>query len=105
MDSFAEIRPYNDQEVAPVLRKLLNDNELLDTIAGLRLPRLQRAFPRLVRPLVRNALRRQLRGVDTVRQFQQVVKLYMDEMIETTGLRELRALSQWWRDGAHCDWR
>ncbi len=84
MDSFAEIRPYNDQEVAPVLRKLLNDNELLDTIAGLRLPRLQRAFPRLVRPLVRNALRRQLRGVDTVRQFQQVVKLYMDEMIETT---------------------
>ena len=54
MDSFAEIRPYNDQEVAPVLRKLLNDNELLDTIAGLRLPRLQRAFPRLVRPLVRD---------------------------------------------------
>ncbi len=87
MDNFADIRPYRDDEVAPVLGKLLNDRELLDTMAGLRAPRLQRWFPKLVRPLVRHVLKRQLKGVATVRQFQQVVKLYMDEMIETTTSR------------------
>lgn len=84
MDKYSDIRPYNDLEVAEVLQRLLYNPELLDTIAKLRLPRIQRKAPALVRPLVRWVLKRQLRGVRTVRQFQAVVKNYMDEMIETT---------------------
>ena len=84
MDKYADIRPYNDAEVAPVLARLLDNDELLNTMARLRLPRLQRWLPKLVRPIVRSVLKRQLRGVTTVRQFQHVVKHYMDEMIETT---------------------
>ncbi|HCS28434.1 MAG TPA: glycerol acyltransferase [Spongiibacteraceae bacterium] len=84
MDNYSNIRPYNDQEVAEVLQRLLTNAELLDTIAKLRLPRLQRWFPRLVRPLVRSVLKRQLRGVATVRELQHVIKHYMDDMIETT---------------------
>lgn len=84
MDNYADIRPYDDAEVAPVLARLLDNDELLNTMAQLRLPRIQRLFPKLVRPLVRRALKRQLRGVTTVRQFQHIIKQYMDEMIETT---------------------
>lgn len=84
MENYADIRPYNDDEVAPVLARLLDNDELLNTMAQLRVSRIHRWFPWLVRPLVRSVLKRQLRGVVTIRQFQQIVKSYMDDMIETT---------------------
>lgn len=84
MDTYSDIRPYNDEEVAVVLQRLLDNRELLDAIGKLRAPRLHTLFPRLLRPLVRRVLRRQLRGVETVRAFQMVVKHYMDAMIEAT---------------------
>ncbi len=84
MDNYSDIRPYNDQEVAPVLQRLLADPELLDTMAKLRAPAALRRFPGLLRPLVRWVLKKQLRGVSSVREFQIIVKNYMDSMIETT---------------------
>ncbi len=82
MDTFAEIRPYHDDEVAPVLAKLLVDPEMLNIIASLRLPRLNRVLPWLVRPLLRWYLGREMKGISTVADFQWVVKSYMDAMIE-----------------------
>ncbi|MDF1692430.1 MAG: 1-acyl-sn-glycerol-3-phosphate acyltransferase [Zhongshania sp.] len=82
MDTFAEIRPYHDDEVAPVLAKLLVDPEMLNIIASLRLPRLNKALPWLVRPLVRWYLAREMKGIANVGDFQWVVKGYMDAMIE-----------------------
>ena len=38
-DPFADIRPYRDDEVEPVLARLLQDTEFLDAIASLRLGR------------------------------------------------------------------
>ena len=49
MDDFAEIRPYHDGEVVPVLAKLLGDTELLNVVANLRIPKLNRYLPWLVR--------------------------------------------------------
>lgn len=83
-DPFADIRPYRDDEVAPVLARLLDDREFLDAIASLRLGRLAAAAPFLVRPLVRRVLAREVRGVVDVRTMQDVIKQYMDRMIETT---------------------
>ena len=82
MDTFAEIRPYHDDEVAPVLAKLLVDPEMLSIIASLRLPRLSKALPWLVRPLVRWYLGREMKGIANVADFQWIVKGYMDAMIE-----------------------
>ena len=82
MDTFAEIRPYHDDEVAPVLAKLLVDPEMLGIIASLRLPRLSKALPWLVRPLVRWYLGREMKGIANVADFQWIVKGYMDAMIE-----------------------
>lgn len=83
-DPFAEIRPYRDDELRPVLDRLLGDNEFLENLAKLRLPRLTARAPALVRPLVRWLLRRELAGVDSVYSLQTVVKKYMDRMIEST---------------------
>ncbi len=83
-DPFADIRPYRDEEVAPVLARLLTDREFLDTMAGFRLGRLAALAPALVRPLVRRALLREVRGVADVSAMQVIIKRYMDHMIEDT---------------------
>lgn len=82
MDDFAEIRPYHDNEVVPVLAKLLVDPELLNIVANLRIPTLNRYLPWLVRPVITWYLRRELKGISTVADFQHVIKRYMDTMIE-----------------------
>lgn len=83
-DPFADIRPYHDSEVVPVLERLLVDGEFLETLAKLRLPKLTARFPGLVRYVVRLLLRHELRGVKDVFGVQTLVKRYMDRMIEGT---------------------
>ncbi len=81
-DPFADIRPYRDEEVSPVLARLLETPEFLDVLGAYRLGKLASAMPWLVRPVVRRLLAREVRGVVDVASMQQVIKLYMDRMIE-----------------------
>ena len=83
-DPFAEIRPYGDEEIAAVIKRLLSSDEFLDVVSLWRFPRLARLLPRLVRYLVRAILGWQLRGVDDVRSMQMLIKVYMDRMISTS---------------------
>ena len=83
-DPFADIRPYRNEEVAAVLARLLDDREFLDTVASFRLGRVGTLLPALVRPLVRYALAREVRGVADVGAMQSIIKHYMDRMIEDT---------------------
>jgi glycerol-3-phosphate O-acyltransferase len=101
-DQFAEIRPYHDHEVRPVLERLLADDEFILTLGRLRLPKNASRFPSVVRLLVRWILRRELRHVTDVRSLQHVVKKYMDRMIESStdqftvsGLERLSAEQPW----------
>jgi hypothetical protein len=85
-DPFAEIRPYNDDEVAGVLARLLDDTEFLDTMGKYRLGKLAALAPALVRYLARFLIAREVRGVSDVRSMQNVIERYMTRMIEgTTG--------------------
>jgi 1-acyl-sn-glycerol-3-phosphate acyltransferase len=83
-DPFADIRPYRDEEVRPVIARLLADPEFLGAIARLRLGWAARIAPGLLRPVVRWLLAREVRGVDSVFDMQMVIKQYMDRMIEST---------------------
>jgi len=82
MDEFADIRPYNDDEVAAVLARLLVDPELLRAISRLKFKYLAGILGWPLRQLVRGALQRELAGVNDVRGFQSVVEGYMSKMIE-----------------------
>ncbi|MDO3382916.1 1-acyl-sn-glycerol-3-phosphate acyltransferase [Gilvimarinus algae] len=84
MTDFDDIRPYNDDEVRPVLDRILADPELADAVARLKFPRLAGPFGFILRPLVRSVMTRQLAAVDSVDKFQLVVEKYMRHMIETT---------------------
>ena len=85
MTDFSDIRPYNDQEVRPVLDRLLQDTELLVLLAKLRLGSWVEGVPKfLLCPLVRHFLAREVKQVCDVSSFQMVVERYMDRMIEST---------------------
>ena len=97
-DPFADIRPYRDEEVIPVLQRLLQNREFLGAIARLKFERATRVVPFLLRPLVRFFLKGELREVADVRSMQVVIKRYMDRMIEdsasgfsASGLADLAA--------------
>ncbi|WFM73014.1 1-acyl-sn-glycerol-3-phosphate acyltransferase [Halomonas sp. CKK8] len=83
-DPWAEIRPYQDDEVAEVLARLAHDAELLDALTRYRLPRLSRFMPRLSRVLASIAIRREVRGVTGVHDFQMRIASYMQRMIRTS---------------------
>ena len=109
-DPWAEIRPYQDAEVAEVLSRLAHDPELLDALTRFRLPRLSRFMPRLSRTLASLAIRREVRGVASVHDFQMRIASYMERMIRTTteafevrGLEDLKDDTAYLFIGNHRD--
>lgn len=96
MGQFADIRPYDDSEVPLVVERLLADNEFIKAVAQLQFGRWYKTVSLIVLPLVRLVLRRQLKNVETIRDFQAIVKRYMDAVVDRTvseftvsGLNEL----------------
>ena len=53
-DKYADIRPYNDDEVNASLARLMSDDAFIDVIAKYNLPRFLSAVPFIARPLVFN---------------------------------------------------
>ena len=83
-DPYADIRPYRDEEIVAVVQRLLASREFLDVIASWRFGSIARLLPWLLRPLVRFFLARELRNVADIRSMQQVIKTYMDRMIDNS---------------------
>lgn len=84
LSEFDDIRPYNDDEVGPTLKRLMADTEFLDAVIKLRKPSLGRLGVRLLRPLARRAIASEFQGVNTVFEFQKRLEKYMREMFENT---------------------
>ena len=84
MDQFKDIRPYLDDEIRPVLDKLIDNPEFISGIARFYFPRLTRFFPRQMLKAAQRKLRGQLKGVHNVKTMQDVIAVYMDKMIHDT---------------------
>tara|TARA_B100000035_G_scaffold312714_1_gene324797 strand:- start:617 stop:1729 length:1113 start_codon:yes stop_codon:yes gene_type:complete len=83
-DQYADIRPYNDNEVPAVVNALQHNQELLDAITRYKFPTLNKFFGFALRPLVRLAISRELRNVKDIHSWQLVVAKYMQRMINTS---------------------
>lgn len=84
MDKFDDIRPYNDDEVRPVLDRVLNDGDFRRAIARLRFPRLAKLIPGPIGAAVGGYVKRELRDAATVKDVQLVVQKYMERMMGRT---------------------
>ena len=87
MDKFRDIRPYQDDEIRPVLDRILLDGEMLDSIARFYYPRLTRFFPEIMKNAASKKLREQVKYVHDVKSIQDVIAGYMDKMIQDTTTR------------------
>lgn len=84
MDRFADIRPYKDDEVRPVVDNLLSDREFIRTIAGLRFPGSIPFFYWFLNPIVHRRLKKEFDSIKDVRTFQDLVKRYLDPLLQKT---------------------
>ena len=84
MNEFDAIRPYNDAEVPTVLNRLVNDAELLDSIARLRLPAYLAWCAGVFRPWIRNRIAREITGVNSIHDFQLKMEPYLSSVIGKT---------------------
>nr|WP_322980990.1 1-acyl-sn-glycerol-3-phosphate acyltransferase [Pseudomonas sp. C11] len=82
MGAFDAIRPYSDDEVRPVLARLLADPAFLGTLTRFRFPRLAGPFGWLLKPLIAARLRSEFAGIDSVAKLQDKIEPYVDRSIE-----------------------
>lgn len=79
---FDDIRPYRDAEVRPVLDRLVADPELIATLLTMKFPRLWPQFHWLARPLIRRAARRAFAGVQSVADFQELIRVQLERLAQ-----------------------
>jgi 1-acyl-sn-glycerol-3-phosphate acyltransferase len=84
VSDFEEIRPYRDDEVAAVLRRLARDPTLQRDLSRYAAPSLSRWAPSLARALVGRRLRASFAKIDSVDAFQQVLATLFQRMIDDT---------------------
>lgn len=83
-DIYADIRPYNNAEVAPAIARLIADDEFIQAILYYRFPHLSGPFGWLLSPLIKYALKRRWSKLNTVSAVQKQVAGFMDRMIDHT---------------------
>lgn len=81
---FNDIRPCEDSEVASEIDKIIGDKKLVDDIIRYRYKLLSKGCAWLVRPFVKNALKKKFDRITTIQQFQGQVYYFMRNMIATT---------------------
>lgn len=79
---FDDIRPFNDDEVRPVLKETLQDPELSKTISAWLAPGVNRKAPWLIRPLVRLALTLYVGRVKTIEAFQMKIAPFVARLLK-----------------------
>lgn len=83
-EEFDDIRPYNDDEVATVINRLLNDVEFLDTIIRFKFPKAGRFLAPVMRAAVKRVLAKEASKVKVVYDFQTRIEQYLRQVIDTT---------------------
>lgn len=84
MKDFDDIRPYRDDEVRAVLRRIVQDPECVSAIVKFRCGNWPLWLQAGLRPVVRMLLILVAWRVSTVRAFQDIVERYMAHMLKTT---------------------
>ena len=87
MQEFDAIRPYSDDETGPAIRRLINDQEFLDTVGRFKSPTLARLAPALLRVFVRHWLNRNFGHFSRVDDLQARLSTYVGELVENTTSR------------------
>ncbi|MBA6224249.1 1-acyl-sn-glycerol-3-phosphate acyltransferase [Colwellia sp. MB02u-18] len=81
---FDDIRPYRDDEVVAVIKKLINQTGLQASIASLKMPRLYQALPQLACKIVKWSLKFRVKKFHNIEQIQIEVAKYLHHLIKNS---------------------
>jgi len=81
---FDDIRPYRDDEVPSVIKKLVNEPKLQSSIASIKLPKTHKICPPLARFIVQVYLKRKSKKIKNIDTIQQEVAKYLYHLIDTS---------------------
>lgn len=73
MDEFEDIRPYRDDEVEAVVRKLHTHEELIEGLALFRYPKLFKSSPLIAKGLIRTFVKNKTKSIKTILDIQHIV--------------------------------
>ena len=93
-DPFAEIRPYSNAEAPAVIRRLMCDPELVETIATWRLPRIAKWWPTLAHLAARCWLFLVARRLKTVEDLQNLIAPNLSRTIKNTSRFTISGIEQ-----------
>jgi len=79
---FDDIRPFRDSEAPAIVKTLVNEPALQNSIASYVIPKLYQLTPGLSRTLVKYYLKWRLRRINTVKEFQTEVAKYLHQLIK-----------------------
>jgi hypothetical protein len=81
---FDEIRPYNNDDLPDVLKKLVSNDEFIQTLVGFRYAK----WPKLSKPfigfLIKRTISKKIKTISSLREFQDLVEPYLQRMINKT---------------------
>jgi len=84
-EAFDSIRPYRDEEVEEVLKRLAEDSEFLTALVRFKFPRLAQSFlAPLLRRFISQLLKKRLAKIHSIDDLQLYVAGYMARMLATT---------------------
>ena len=84
METYNDIRPYRDDEVAPVIARLVADPEVIDSTAAFLFPKGNRWIPLLTRFIARRIIQKATAPLKSVKDLQVLLSGYFERMVRTT---------------------
>ncbi len=83
-DQFADIRPYNDNEMKASLDRLINDDDFINLIAKHNIPQWLSAFSFILKPLIKSKFKKKVNKYNTIDELQTEVARYLGMVIKKT---------------------
>ena len=84
IDKFSDIRPYNDEEIQPAIKRVINSEEFIDAILSFRFSKLSKFLGFLLKPLIRRYFLYKWGNIDSIDKMQKIMGHYVQQMIDTT---------------------
>ena len=84
MDEFEDIRPYRDNEVEAVVKKLHTHDELIEGLAVFRYPKLFKSSPLIAKGLIRTFVKNKTKSIKTIQDIQHIVGEQFKKILDKT---------------------
>ena len=84
MNEFDDIRPYRDDEVEQVVKKLYQQDELIEGMAEFKFPRLFKSAPQIAKGIVRAFVKKKVKPIKTILDIQHIVGAEFKKILEKT---------------------